>query len=132
MVSGTMGRITHKKGIFMTQPPSLASHMIVESYIKTLNQAGKFAYLRERGDAGRGLITLVFEHSDATATAYSQTRDFITNQLSLNKIQKTPIPTPDMTDWIEKQIQFDKDMWVVDIECDEKDIESTLSLFPDV
>ena len=119
------------QGNFMSSPPSLSSHMIVESYIKTLNQGRKFAVLRKRGDSDRGLIAVVFEHKNNTATAYSQSRDFITGGLSLNQVHKTPINSLDMNDWIEKQIKFDNDIWVISIDCEIEDIEETLSLFPD-
>ena len=114
----------------MANPPSLASHMIVESYIKTLNQGGKFAYLRKRGDNDRGLITLLFDHLDGTATAYSQSRDFMTGELSLTRVHNSPISTADMGVWLEKQISFDNDIWVVDIECPKEDIETVLEFFP--
>ena len=114
----------------MSQTPSVASHMIVESYIKTLNQSGKFAYLSRRGDGDRGLITIIFDHLDDTATAYSQVRDFISGELSLKCIHDSPISTADMKQWVNKQMAFDGDMWVVDVECAERDIESALEMFP--
>ena len=95
---------------------SLSPHIWVPATIKSLNSQMISTYLRHRGDDHRGLVAIVVDHLDGTATAYIQQRDFMTGDLSWNQKHSTPVSVLEVNEWVEKQLSFDADMWVLDVE----------------
>lgn len=111
----------------------LPVYIWLDATIKSLNIMTISTYLRHRGDNDRGLVALIIDHLDGTATAYIQCRDFNTGNLLWNQVHKQPVLNTDMEQWIQKQLQFDGDMWILEIECpNDTLLERVFSVMPSV
>jgi hypothetical protein len=100
----------------------LTSDFFVAAYLRRMHLEGAFATLRRRGNAGAGAIFVIIDHLDGTGTLYgpappAQNRPeqaderFFLRMHADERIERAAIENR-----IEKEIAFDQDCWIVEVE----------------
>lgn len=94
----------------------LKSGLWVQAQIRLCDQRCMPAMVRRRGDADAGVIVLVLDRLDGTADVFSQARGMDGRLGWCRGAGAGPVAAADVNAYIQKQLQYDPDMWVLDIE----------------
>lgn len=96
----------------------LQSHVWVSAFIRSEAAAGGNAVLLRRGNAEAGAIFVVQDHLDGTLSVYGPApqsqadadpgRSF---ELAHDRVEASQA-----RDWLERQVRFDPDCWIVETE----------------
>jgi hypothetical protein len=101
----------------------LKSGIWVSAYLRRCQIEGAFAVVRRRGAEEAGAVFIIVSRLDGTATLYGPapqsafeesqpTERFFTVMLG----GATPVPETDVEARLAREIQFDPDIWIVEIE----------------
>lgn len=112
-----------RPGLVLPKAMRLKSGIWVAAYLRRCNVEGVFAAVRRRGAEEAGAVFLLINRMDGTVTLYgpapqtvfeeAQPSDrFFTAMLG----GQTPVPETDAEARILREIKFDPDVWVVEVE----------------
>jgi hypothetical protein len=101
----------------------LKSGIWVSAYLRRCQIEGAFAVVRRRGAEEAGAVFIIVNRLDGTATLYGPapqsafeesqpTERFFTAMLG----GATPVPETDVEARLAREIRFDPDIWIVEIE----------------
>ena len=99
----------------------LKSAIWVAAYVRRCNVEGVFAAVRRRGAEEAGAVFLKVSRLDGTAALYGpapQTAfdDARPAERAFIAVSGVPVPEVDVEKRLEKEIKFDPDVWIVEIE----------------
>lgn len=93
----------------------LSSDLWVSALIRRAELGGAFATVARKGDARAGtVIVKVFDTARRTAQLYSEAFGPDGERLWMQPIQSET--ERDLDDYLERQIRYDPDLWIVEIE----------------
>lgn len=99
----------------------LTSDFFVSAYLRRVAIEGGFAALRRRGGAEAGAIFIVVDRLDGFAALFgpapmSAYEDRPSDRAFSRLHAESFIPRPDLEARLEKELRFDPDCWIVEIE----------------
>jgi hypothetical protein len=99
----------------LTPPPRLKAGIFVRALTRRAEVAGAAAFVVRMGTEEAGAVILKVNRLDGTVLVLNQTRD---GKGHLVWSQPLGGWTPDAraTEWCDKQVKFDPDLWIVEIE----------------
>lgn len=93
----------------------LSSDLWVSALIRRAELGGAFATVARKGDARAGtVIVKVFDTANRTAQLYSEAFGPDGERLWMQPIQSEI--ERDLDDYLERQVRYDPDLWIVEIE----------------
>jgi hypothetical protein len=94
----------------------LKAELWVKAHIRRCHANDVFAALVRRGDERSGTVLIKLNQLDGKATVLSRAFDGDGNTYWLRASGIEPISEADADRYIEKQLNFDRDLWVLEIE----------------
>lgn len=99
----------------------LTSEFFVSAYLRQCGIEGAFAALRRRGGAEAGAIFIVIDRLDGTGVLYGpapqSSYDEGPQDRAFTRLHKAEaIDRPEIEARLEKEIRFDPDCWIVEVE----------------
>ena len=94
--------------------PQLVADLWVRAYLKRLELANIPAYVTRRGNAHAGAVLVKCARMDGTATAYQRSFDLMTGERRWMVLADGPEHDVDAS--LRKQMGFDPDLWVIELE----------------
>lgn len=99
----------------------LRSDIWVSAYIRRCGVEGVVAVLRRRGAAEAGAIAVKIDRLDGTGELYSPAPQSLMLEDALDRVFERVLPqaTPvmDIEARLERDIRFDSDLWIVEVEA---------------
>lgn len=96
--------------------PKLKSSVWIQAQVRICDQNFMPAMVRRKGDPDAGMIILVLDRLDGTADVYTQARDLDGRLGWLRGVGDGAVENGDVETYIQSQLKFDPDIWVLDIE----------------
>ena len=100
--------------------PQLKAGIFVRALIRRAEVAGASAYVVRKGAEEGGAIILKLAPLDGTCTVLSQARRGAEGELVWLKPLGETTDEAAASAWFDKQIKFDPDLWIVEIEDRER------------
>lgn len=97
--------------------PRLRSDIVARALLRQSGQDGRSAMMLRRGDADAGGILVVLLGRDGTAIVLSQTRTAEGEAAWLKSSGETPLSPEDTQTYIDRQLRYDPDLWVLEVEA---------------
>ena len=94
----------------------LKAELLVRAHLRLCDQAMLPAVVRRKGDADAGTILIKLDRLDGTCVVFSQVRTVEGKLAWMRATGEDPTPDADGEAYITKQLKFDPDIWVLDIE----------------
>jgi hypothetical protein len=101
----------------------LKSGLWVSAYVRRCNIEGAFAAVRRRGSEEAGAIFIKVNRLDGTADLYAPASQsaFIDEEQPIDRVftpglRVMPAPESDVEARLEREVRFDPDVWIVEIE----------------
>jgi hypothetical protein len=100
----------------------LRSDIFVSAYIRRCGLEGAPAVLRRRGAAEAGAIFVKIDRLDGTCTLYGPAQQTATadepgvDRLFVRQHDAEAVPIPDAEDKLAREIRFDSDIWIVEVD----------------
>ncbi len=100
----------------------LKSSIWVAAYLRRCNGAGAPAMLRRRGAEEAGAVFIKVDRLDGTADLYGPAPQAIFDETRpadrafIACLPKQPASTPDVEAYLARQVRFDPDLWIVEVE----------------
>ncbi len=94
----------------------LKAELWIKAQIRVCDRENIPATIVRRGDPTGGAILIKVNRFDAGCRVYTQVRDQESNPAWLCATGANPVPEPDADAYIQRQIQRDYDLWVLEIE----------------
>lgn len=98
-------------------PPRLRSELVARALLRQCGQDGRSAMMLRRGDADAGGILVVLLGRDGTAVLLSQTRTAEGEPAWLKASGEHPLTPEDTQMFLDRQIRYDPDLWVLEVEA---------------
>ncbi|ARW09558.1 MULTISPECIES: DUF1491 family protein [Acetobacter] len=102
----------------MTPPPRLKTDIMARAILRQSGQDGRSAMLLRKGDPDAGGILVVLAARNGSGVVLSQTRTPEGEPAWLRATGNTPVDAEQIQKFIERQVKFDPDLWVLEIESD--------------
>jgi hypothetical protein len=99
----------------MTAVPRLKAGIFVRALIRRAEAAGASAFIVRKGAEEAGAVILTLSRLDGTALALNQARDG-KGELVWARPLGDWGEEAKMRTWLDKQVKFDPDLWIVEIE----------------
>jgi len=98
----------------------LPTAIYVDGHLTTLTARGVFYHYIQKGNPSSGIVMLKLNSLKGQVKLVLQERDFMTEQLNwVNALEKEIIEEPEADAYIQRAIERDPDLWVIEIEdCD--------------
>ena len=96
--------------------PALKAEIWIKAQIRICDLNLISAILTRRGDTDAGAILLKLNRLDAGVEVFSQTRDRDGLRAWMRGTRESLVSDADAEAYIEKQTQYDPDIWVLEIE----------------
>src|SRR5690242_6099452 len=96
--------------------PRLKAGLFVRALIRRAEVAGASAYVLRKGVEESGAIILKIARPDRTSLVLSQARRGAEGELVWVKPLGDAVEDDKAQAWFDKQIKFDPDLWIVEIE----------------
>ncbi|MCC7347335.1 MAG: DUF1491 family protein [Variibacter sp.] len=100
----------------------LKSAIWVSAYLRRCQVAGAFAVLRRRGAEEAGAIFIKVSRLDGTAAIYAPAPQSQfdearpTDRAFVPGLKQSPAPEADVEAYLARQLRFDPDLWIVEVE----------------
>jgi hypothetical protein len=101
----------------------LKSGIWVAAYLRRCNAEGAFAVVRRRGAEEAGAVFIVVNRLDGNATLYGPAPQAVFDEAQPSDRMftamtggQTPAPEADIDARIAREVKFDPDIWVVEVE----------------
>ena len=96
--------------------PRLKAGLFVRALVRRAEVAGASAYVVRKGVEESGAIILKVSRLDGTSLVLSQARRGAEGELVWVKPLGDAASDEQASTWFEKQVKFDPDLWIVEIE----------------
>jgi hypothetical protein len=96
--------------------PRLKAGIFVRALIRRAEVSGASAYVVHKGAEEGGAVLLKLAPLDGSCTVLSQARRGAEGELVWLKPLGERVDEAAASDWFEKQLKFDPDLWIVEIE----------------
>ena len=96
--------------------PRLKAEVWVQALIRQCRGAGIDAYLVRRGDSDAGAILIKHNRFDAGCTVYAPAMAMDGGRAWSRGTGEAPVPEADADAYIQRQLGYDPDVWVVEVE----------------
>lgn len=100
----------------MTTDGRLSTELWVQAHLRRCLAEGLFATVARKGDAWGGAVIVKLNLLDGTFMVLSQTRDLDGKVAWLSAQSGAQISESEADSYIERQIKYDQDIWVIEIE----------------
>ncbi len=97
-------------------PPRLTSEFWIQAHIWKCSGQGIHATLSRTGDKTSGVILIKVVQSRDACTVLTPIVDMDGGRVWMRATGADPVPEPDADAYINKQANFDPDLWVLEIE----------------
>ena len=94
----------------------LKAEILVRAHLRLCDQAMLPGVVRRKGDADAGAILIKLDRLDGTCVVLSQVRTVEGELAWMRATGEDPTPDADGEAYITKQLKFDPDIWVLDVE----------------
>ncbi len=99
----------------------LRSDIFVSAYLRRRAVGGVPAYLRRRGAAEAGAIFIKIDRLDGTAALFGPAPQSLVaeddpSRLFVSMFDPPFAPIPDVEERLAKEMRFDPDLWIVEVE----------------
>ena len=98
----------------------LRSDIFVSAYLRLRNGENAFATLRRKGAAEAGAIFVCVDRLDGTADLYGPAPQAVFDDARperlFQRLTKDSATSADVSARLEKEMRFDSDIWVIDVE----------------
>jgi len=94
----------------------LKTEIWVRAQLRMCDQALLPAVIRRKGDADAGMVLIKLDRLDGNAIVMAQSRNLEGRLQWLAATGDAPVPDADAEAYIARQLEFDPDLWVVEIE----------------
>lgn len=94
--------------------PRVAAEFWVQAYLARLSQEGIFAHVMHRGDATAGAVAVKVADMGGLASVFTRSYDAEGNRVWVTHVDAVPEAEADAS--IASQRQFDRDLWVIEVE----------------
>jgi hypothetical protein len=94
----------------------LKAELWIKAQIRLCDRDGIPATIVRRGDPTGGAVLIKLNRHEAGCRVYSQVRDADYNPAWLSATGPEPVPEADADAYIQRQVQRDYDIWVLEIE----------------
>jgi hypothetical protein len=99
----------------MTPPPRLKAGIFVRALLRRVQVVGASAFVVRSGAEEAGAIILKIAKLDGTVLVLNQVRD-AKGELAWAQPLASWTDEKRATEWCDKQVKFDPDLWIVEIE----------------
>ncbi len=96
--------------------PKLKADIWVKAYVRRCAVAGAAAFVVRRGDPHAGIVLVKLNPLDGTATVFSPARLGDGTPVWMRGTGPDPVEEGQADAYIERQVKFDPDLWVVEVE----------------
>lgn len=96
--------------------PKVKTALWVAAQIRLCDQNFMPAMVRRKGDPDAGAVILVLDRLDGTAEVFTQARDLDGRLGWMRVVAAGAVAAADADAYIERQLGFDPDAWVLEIE----------------
>ena len=94
--------------------PRLTARVWIDAYLRRLSLMNIPAYITHKGDATAGVVMVKLATLDGKATCYQRSYDLMTGERAWVVLSEGDEAEVDAA--IARQRQFDRDLWVVEVE----------------
>ena len=94
--------------------PRLTSDFWVAAYLARLDAQGIYAHISQKGDPTAGAVAVKVATMDGHASVFTRSYDDDFNRIWTAHADRVPEPDADAS--LAKQRDFDRDLWVIEIE----------------
>ena len=103
----------------MSAPPRLKTDILARALVRESARDGRSAMVLRKGDATAGGILVVLVNRAGEGIVLSQTRTPEGDPAWIRTSGLAPLTTQDMQAFIDRQVKYDPDLWVLEIESDD-------------
>ena len=96
--------------------PRLKAEIFVSAQLRICDQAMLPAFVRRKGDPDAGTVLIKLDRLNGYCVVFTQVRTIKGEIAWMLGTGDNPVPENDGDAYINKQIEFDPDVWVVEIE----------------
>lgn len=97
-------------------PPRLRTDLVARALLRQSGQDGRSAMLLRKGDPDAGGILIVLAGRNGEGIVLSQTRTDAGEPAWRRGTGTDPVPPEQIQTYIDRQLQYDPDLWVLEIE----------------
>ena len=94
----------------------LRAEFFVRAQLRLCDQTLLPAVVRHRGDPDAGTVLIKLDRLDGNCVVFTQVRTIDGEIAWMRATGDNPVPDVDGESYINKQLQFDPDIWVLEIE----------------
>jgi hypothetical protein len=98
----------------------LRSDIFVAAYVRLRNAENAFAVVRRKGAAEAGAVFVCIDRLDGAADLYGPAPqaafDEARPERLFQRLTKDGATPADVSEWLAKEMRFDSDIWIVDVE----------------
>jgi hypothetical protein len=91
------------------------TEIMVNAWLRETQSKGQFATIVRKGDGDAGLVAFKVYAQGNNARVFLETRDFDGNQ-AFRELTDGLMMEADADERLQKQVKFDPDLWIVEIE----------------
>ena len=96
--------------------PSLRAEIWIKAQIRMCDLNMTPAYVRRKGDPDAGAVLLKLDKLDGTSEVLTQVRTGEGSKAWSRGTGETPVPDTEAEAYIARQLKYDPDIWVLEIE----------------
>ena len=100
----------------MTPPPRLRTDLVARALLRQSGLDGRSAMLLRKGDPDAGGILVILLGRNGEGVVLSQTRTPQGEAAWLRGTGATPVAAEQIHTYVERQLKYDPDLWVLEIE----------------
>ncbi|WP_212373888.1 DUF1491 family protein [Acetobacter persici] len=101
----------------MMASPRLRSDIVARALLRQCGQDGRSAMMLRRGDPDAGGILVVLLGRNGSAVVLSQTRTAEGEAAWVKCSGETPLPPEETQACLDRQLRYDPDLWVLEVEA---------------
>lgn len=94
----------------------LKAEIWVKAYIRRCAVNGVPAFVVRRGDSSAGVVLVKINFLDGLARVFSQARQGDGEAIWMSATGESPVEDEQAQAYIDRQIKYDPDLWVVEVE----------------
>lgn len=95
----------------------LPTALYVDAQLRNLTQQAKFFHFIQKGNHSSGIVMLKLNSLQGKVKLIIQERDFMTDEMTwASALEQETVDEPDADAYIQRAIDRDPDLWVIEIE----------------
>ncbi|MBO1327063.1 DUF1491 family protein [Acetobacter suratthaniensis] len=103
----------------MSTEPRLKSDLLARALVRESARDGRSAMVLRKGDSDAGGILVVLLNRAGESMVLSQTRTPDGDRAWIRSSGPTPLNAQDTQAYIDRQVKYDPDLWVLEMESDD-------------